>query len=29
MKTVVRLNKNYAGVYGTLVRTSTIRVGDR
>jgi uncharacterized protein YcbX len=29
MKTVVRLNKNYAGVYGTVVRTGTIRVGDR
>jgi hypothetical protein len=29
MKTVVRLNKNYAGVYGTVVRSGTIRVGDR
>lgn len=29
MKTVVRLNKNYAGVYATVVRTETIRVGDR
>ena len=29
MKTVVRLTKNYAGVYGTVVRTGTIRVGDR
>ena len=29
MKAVVRLNKNYAGVYATVVRTGTIRVGDR
>lgn len=29
MKTVVRLNKNNAGVYGTVVQTGTIRVGDR
>jgi len=29
MKTVVRLNKNDAGVYATVVRTGTIRVGDR
>jgi MOSC domain-containing protein len=29
MKTVVRLNANYAGVYATVVRTGTIRVGDR
>ena len=29
MKTVVRLNENQAGVYGTVVRTGTIRVGDR
>jgi len=29
MKTAVRLNKNTAGVYGTVVRTGTIRVGDR
>jgi uncharacterized protein YcbX len=29
MKTVVRLNKNNAGVYGTVVRTGTVRVGDR
>jgi uncharacterized protein YcbX len=29
MKTVVRLNRNYAGVYGAVVRTGTIRVGDR
>jgi len=28
MKTVVGLNKNYAGVYGTVVRTGVIRVGD-
>lgn len=28
MKTVVRLNKNNAGIYGTVVRTGTIRVGD-
>jgi uncharacterized protein YcbX len=29
MKTVVRLNNNRAGVYATVVRTGTIRVGDR
>jgi uncharacterized protein YcbX len=29
MKTVVRLNKNNAGVYATAVRSGTIRVGDR
>jgi uncharacterized protein len=29
MKTVVRLNQNYAGVYATVLRTGTIRVGDR
>jgi uncharacterized protein YcbX len=29
MRTVVRLNKNYAGVYATVVRSGTIRVGDR
>ena len=29
MKTVVRLNGNHAGVYGTVVRTGTLRVGDR
>jgi len=29
MKTVVRLNRNTAGVYATVVRTGTIRVGDR
>lgn len=28
MKTVVRLNKNNAGVYGTVVQTGTIRMGD-
>jgi len=28
MKTVVRLNKNNAGVYGTVVQTGTLRVGD-
>jgi MOSC domain-containing protein len=28
MKTVVRLNGNTAGVYATVVRTGTIRVGD-
>lgn len=28
LKTVVRLNANYAGVYGTVVQTGTIRVGD-
>lgn len=29
MKAVVRLNKNNAGVYATVVRAGTIRVGDR
>jgi uncharacterized protein YcbX len=29
MKTVVRLNQNNAGVYATVVRTGTIRAGDR
>ena len=29
MKTVVRLNDNTAGVYATVVRTGTVRVGDR
>jgi uncharacterized protein YcbX len=29
MKTVVRINKNNAGVYATVVRSGTIRVGDR
>lgn len=28
LKTVVRLNKNNAGVYGTVVQTGTIRVGE-
>ncbi|HWC65565.1 MAG TPA: MOSC domain-containing protein [Thermoanaerobaculia bacterium] len=28
MKSVVRLNGNFAGVYATVVRTGTIRVGD-
>ena len=28
MKTVVRLNKNTAGVYGTAVQTGRVRVGD-
>lgn len=28
LKTVVRLNKNNAGVYGTVVQTGPIRVGD-
>lgn len=28
MKTVVRLNDNNAGVYGTVVQTGTIRAGD-
>jgi uncharacterized protein YcbX len=29
MKTVARLNQNNAGVYATVVRTGTVRVGDR
>lgn len=29
MKTAVRLNENFAGVYATAVRAGTIRVGDR
>jgi len=29
MKAVVKLNKNYAGVYATVVRRGTIRSGDR
>jgi len=29
MKTVVRLNRNNAGVYATVVRSGTLRVGDR
>ncbi|MFL5328863.1 MAG: MOSC domain-containing protein [Gemmataceae bacterium] len=28
MKAVVRLNANNAGVYGTVVQTGTIRIGD-
>ena len=28
LKTVVRLNKNNAGVYGTVVQTGTILVGQ-
>ena len=28
LKTVVRLNNNNAGIYGTVVQTGTIRVGD-
>ena len=28
LKTVVRLNKNTAGVYGTVVQTGRVRVGD-
>ncbi len=29
MKTVVRLNDNYAGIYATVVQTGVIRIGDR
>lgn len=29
MKAAVRLNQNYAGVYATVLRTGTLRVGDR
>ena len=29
MKTVVRLNRNHAGVYATVARTGDIRIGDR
>jgi len=29
MRSVVRLNNNYAGAYGTVVRAGRIRVGDR
>jgi uncharacterized protein YcbX len=29
MKAVARLNQNNAGVYGTVVRTGRVRVGDR
>jgi MOSC domain-containing protein YiiM len=28
LKTVVNLNNNNAGVYGTIVQTGTIRVGQ-
>jgi uncharacterized protein YcbX len=28
MKTVVRLNENYAGIYGTVVRAGELRVGQ-
>jgi uncharacterized protein YcbX len=28
MKTVIRLNENYAGVYGTVVRTGELRLGQ-
>lgn len=28
LKTVVRLNQNTAGIYGTVVQTGTLRVGD-
>ena len=28
MKTVVRLNQNYAGVYGTVIRAGELRVGE-
>jgi len=28
MKTIVRLNQNYAGVYGTVVRSGELRVGQ-
>ena len=28
MKTVVRLNENYAGVYGTVVNVGELRVGQ-
>ena len=28
MKTVVRMNENYAGVYGTVVRVGELRVGQ-
>ncbi|HEY2324287.1 MAG TPA: MOSC domain-containing protein [Thermoanaerobaculia bacterium] len=29
MKAVVKMSDNYAGVYATVVRTGTVRVGDR
>jgi uncharacterized protein YcbX len=28
MKSVVRMNENYAGVYGTVVRTGELRIGQ-
>jgi hypothetical protein len=28
MKTVIRRNENHAGVYGTVVRTGELRVGQ-
>ncbi len=28
MKTVIRMNDNYAGVYGTVIRTGELRVGQ-
>jgi len=28
MKTIVRRNRNYAGVYGTVVRAGELRVGQ-
>ena len=28
MQTVIRMNDNYAGVYGTVVRTGELRVGQ-
>jgi uncharacterized protein YcbX len=28
MKTVIRLNENYAGIYGTVVRTGELRIGQ-
>jgi hypothetical protein len=28
MKTAIRMNENYAGVYGTVIRTGELRVGQ-
>jgi uncharacterized protein len=28
MKTVIRMNENHAGVYGTVVRTGKLHVGQ-
>jgi hypothetical protein len=28
MKTVIRMNENHAGVYGTVIRTGELRVGQ-